>query len=160
MRPVGESRGFTLLELLVVLAAMALLTAITIPMFSSGTLHQEIRIAAREIATGLRRARSMAVTANDEATFSLDVDQRIYSVNGRSTSRLTGALELSLYTARSELRDGAVGTIRFFPDGSSTGGRVSIKRAGTAAPVYEVRIEWLTGHVTIGERNPKNSARF
>lgn len=160
MRPLGESRGFTLLELLVVLAVMALLTAITIPMFSSGASHQKIRIAAREIATGLRRARSMAVAGNDEATFSLDVDQRIYSVNGRSTSRLTGALELSFHTARSELLDGAVGTIRFFPDGSSSGGRVSIKPAGTASPVYEVHIEWLTGHVTIGERNTKNTARF
>lgn len=139
---------------------MALLTAISIPMFSSGASHQEIRIAAREIATGLRRARSLAVTANDEATFSLDVEQRIYSVDGRSTSRLTGALELTFYTPRPELLDGAVGTVRFFPDGSSTGGRVSIKRAGTASPVYEVRIEWLTGHVTIGERNTKNTARF
>lgn len=160
MRPVGQSRGFTLLELLVVLAVMALLTAISIPMFSSGASHQEIRIAAREIATGLRLARSLAVTANDEATFSLDVDQRIYSVDGRSTSRLTGALELTFYTPRPELLDGAVGTVRFFPDGSSTGGRVSIKRAGTASPVYEVRIEWLTGHVTIGERNTKNTAQF
>lgn len=160
MRPVGHSRGFTLLELLVVLAVMALLTAISIPMFSSGASHQEIRIAAREIATGLRRARSLAVTANDEATFSLDVEQRIYSVDGRSTSRLTGALELTFYTPRPEFLDGAVGTVRFFPDGSSTGGRVSIKRAGTASPVYEVRIEWLTGHVTIGERNTKNTARF
>lgn len=160
MRPVGHSRGFTLLELLVVLAVMALLTAISIPMFSSGASHQEIRIAAREIATGLRRARSLAVTANDEATFSLDVEQRIYSVDGRSTSRLTGALELTFYTPRPELLDGAVGTVRFFPDGSSTGGRVSIKRAGTASPVYEVRIEWLTGHVTIGERNTKNTAQF
>jgi general secretion pathway protein H len=44
------------------------------------------------------------------------------------------------------LQDEAAGSIRFFPDGSSTGGRVMIA-AGNEK--LSVDVNWLTGRVSI-----------
>ena len=49
-------------------------------------------------------------------------------------------------TGRSELRSENVGAITFFPDGSSTGGQVTLS-AGNRA--FKVDVLWITGKVTI-----------
>jgi general secretion pathway protein H len=64
---------------------------------------------------------------------------------------LNGALELGLETARSELVDAGSGQIRFFPDGSSTGGRITVMMQEQRA---EVVVDWLTGQVDIGDAGP------
>ena len=45
------------------------------------------------------------------------------------------------------MRDDRVGGVRFYPDGSSTGGRVLISRGGHG---YQVGVTWLTGRIAIG----------
>jgi general secretion pathway protein H len=55
-------------------------------------------------------------------------------------------MAISLVTARSELDTDRVGKIRFFPDGTSTGGRITLARGERK---YGVDINWLTGQVVI-----------
>jgi general secretion pathway protein H len=57
-------------------------------------------------------------------------------------------LELSLTTATSEQLDDVRGRIRFFPDGTSTGGRVTISRDDRK---FDITVDWLTGLVAISE---------
>ena len=54
-------------------------------------------------------------------------------------------IALELFTARSELESDTVGRVRFFPDGSSTGGRITLSLAERR---YMVDVDWLTGRVT------------
>ena len=61
---------------------------------------------------------------------------------------LVARLELKLYTAQSEIVDDRRGAIRFYPDGSSTGGRVTVA-AGERRLLVDV--DWLTGRVSIKE---------
>ena len=42
------------------------------------------------------------------------------------------------------------GGIRFFPDGSSTGGYIALADDKTE---YRVKVDWLTGHISIADRN-------
>ncbi|MEH6874543.1 MAG: GspH/FimT family pseudopilin, partial [Candidatus Competibacter sp.] len=56
---------------------------------------------------------------------------------------------LKLYTARSELLDNTTGSIRFFPDGSSTGGAITV---GGAKLAYRINVDWLTGAIAIVEQ--------
>jgi general secretion pathway protein H len=51
-------------------------------------------------------------------------------------------------TAAHEAADDRVGSIRFFPDGSSTGGRISLS---SGKSIHTVVVDWLTGHVRIVE---------
>jgi len=57
-------------------------------------------------------------------------------------------LELKLYAAQSEVSSERRGSIRFYPDGSSTGGRITVA-AGERK--YLVDVDWLTGRVSINE---------
>ncbi len=138
--------GFTLIELLVVMAVMALVLLVVPPMFSGSLSRAELGSAAREVAAGLREARSQAIRRNREVAFTVDVDARRYRIDDAAVRQLPTGPDLSLFTARSEQLDEVSGSIRFFPDGSSTGGRVTL---GGDARKYHVEVDWLTGRVSI-----------
>ena len=55
-------------------------------------------------------------------------------------------MELKLFTAQKDLVDDKVGSIRFYPDGGSNGGRITL---GSGDRKYEVDVDWLTGRVAI-----------
>jgi general secretion pathway protein H len=59
---------------------------------------------------------------------------------------LPARVDLKLFTAQNDLVDGNVGSIRFFPDGGSNGGRITVA-AGERK--FDVDIDWLTGRVAI-----------
>ncbi|TMG86944.1 MAG: type II secretion system protein GspH [Betaproteobacteria bacterium] len=144
----GE-RGVTLLELLVVLMLMALIAGIAIPMFGGGVSSSDLKSAAREVAAGLRFARDRAIAQRAESLLELDLDGRTFRVPpDPRTHRLPARLDLKLYTAQRDLVSEKVGAVRFFPDGGSNGGRITLA-AGERK--YDVDIDWLTGRVSILE---------
>lgn len=105
----------------------------------------EVRAAAIELASALRQTRSAAIAGFRSETFILDIERGVYRAGlARPETPLPEDLELSLYTARSELQDESTGRIRFFPDGSATGGRVTLASGGHS---YVVAVDWLTGAV-------------
>ncbi len=143
------SRGFTLVELLVVLAVLALVLVVAGPMVSNALPGAHLKTAARDLAAGLRYARSRAITTNRSTALLLDTETRRYRVDGEPEVRtLPTAFSVSLQTARSELADAHTGRIRFFPDGSSTGGEIELSD-GTRT--YRVTVDWLMGRIRTRE---------
>mgnify|MGYP000847687737 CR=1 FL=1 len=55
-------------------------------------------------------------------------------------------VDLKLFTAQSDLLNERQGAIRFFPDGGSNGGRVTVS---SGERKFEVDVDWLTGRVAI-----------
>jgi general secretion pathway protein H len=144
-------RGFTLLELVVVLIVMALVAVVAAPPLMGRIGSVQARTAARDVATALRQTRSDAIGANVDLAFAVDIDAHTYAIEGRAPHRLPPDLAISLFTAEAERLGPTAGAIRFFPDGSSTGGEITLAGpAGTAV----VRVEWLTGQIRIDEGGP------
>jgi general secretion pathway protein H len=144
---IARHNGFTLLELLVVLALLAMTYALIPPMFSIGGSTAELKAAARQVAAGLRRARSQAIVSRSEATLTFNVESRSFLLSGDNKPRkLPHQLELSVYTAQGEVVDANNAAIRFYPDGSSTGGRVTLAMGERK---YLVDVDWLTGQTEI-----------
>lgn len=142
-----QQGGFTLIELLVVVVIMAMAYALTAPMVSSGVSGTELKASARQLAAGLRKARSDAVSRRHESVLTVDVEGRQFQLSGDPRIyRLPKSVVVQLFTAESELINGNTGAIRFFPDGGSTGGRVTVSSHGRQ---YGVDINWLTGQVSI-----------
>lgn len=142
-----RQRGFTLLEIIIVLviAAMAYTLLLGIPF--RGATTSDLKAAARTLAAGLRQAQTMAITTRRDATLTMDVEAREYTLPGESGARaLPKGIDLKLYTAQSEVTSEHKGAIRFYPDGSSTGGRITLS-AGERK--YLVDVDWLTGRVSI-----------
>jgi general secretion pathway protein H len=143
----GVSRGFTLLELLIVLFLMGLAYGLAAPMVGSGAVTLELKSATRQLAAGLRKARGTAIAQRDEATMTVDVELRRFSLSGDSKIYpLPKAIDIELFTAQSEQLEEKVGNIRFFPDGTSTGGRITLTAGGSN---FAVDVDWLTGKVVI-----------
>jgi general secretion pathway protein H len=146
-RDVAREQGLTLLELLIVLALMGLMAAITLPMLGSGVSTSELRASARQLAAGLRAARSDALAQRHEAFLLVDVAGKRFRVSDDARiHKLPDGVTLKLFTAQNDLVDANVGAIRFFPDGGSNGGRITIA-AGERK--FEVDVDWLTGRVAI-----------
>lgn len=55
-------------------------------------------------------------------------------------------LQYELHIAQIERLDESSGGIRFYPDGSSTGGEIGVGNGKTA---FRVEVEWLTGRVLV-----------
>jgi general secretion pathway protein H len=143
-------RGFTLLEILIALVIGVLLVALVPPLLSGMSGATELRGAARQLAAGLRGARNEAITRQHEAVLTFDLEQHRFGVTGDPrVITLPESLAFKLYTAQSELIDGAAGNIRFFPDGSSTGGHITVSGPKLA---YRINVDWLTGAIAIVEQ--------
>ncbi len=147
MPSVRHAKGFTLIELIVVLAIAGLIMAVTPPLLSKAMPGLQLKSTARHIAAGLRFARGRAVAQRTEAVLTLDLEARAVSISGREGSlSIPDDLSIELVSAVSELEDENLGRIRFFPDGTSTGGRITLGYRGNG---YDLDVDWLTGRVSI-----------
>jgi general secretion pathway protein H len=103
-------------------------------------------VAAR-LASGLRGVRDEAKSQRQERVFTLDVEERAFATG--STAELVPldpALSIYFLTLKSERIGQSRAGIRFFADGSSTGGRIELKLLGNQAAI---NVQWATGAVTV-----------
>jgi general secretion pathway protein H len=142
------SGGFSLLELIIVLAVAGFMLALIVGYKApwSGTLS--LRATAAELAAGLRLARSQAVAGNRPVDLALDLAAHRYRIGSAPPWALPPQLSIGLLTVGGERRSATSGDIRFNPDGSSTGGRIMLANGGQR---IAVGVDWLTGRVQIAD---------
>jgi len=142
------NKGFTLLELIVVLFIVVLGFSVIGINLSSGNDATELKVAARDIVSALRFARGQALISHQETTVTLDLIENTYTVSGRDkVYPIPKAIDVTVVTAQSELTEGSA-SIRFFADGSSTGGRITLERSKAA---WQIDINWLTGQIELDD---------
>lgn len=142
----GGSRGFTLVELMVVMIIIALIMGLVATSFSRSISGAEARAASRNLVASLRYTRAMAIIRKSEQVFQVDTENRSYQAPGRKLIALPNGVDITITTARSEITSEAVSGIRFFPDGGSTGGHIELTVNGRE---YRVNIAWLTGEASL-----------
>jgi general secretion pathway protein H len=145
-RPLSHSAGFTLIELIVVLAilglALVLFTAYR-PLPSRGLSADG---AASQLVADLRLARSQAIATNSSVVVTLDLPAHQYRVGAGAVRRIPGELRIDLLTIANEQQSERVADIRFNPDGSSTGGRIVLTDDRRK---IDIGVDWLSGRVRI-----------
>jgi general secretion pathway protein H len=143
----SRMRGFTLLELVVVLFVVVLGFSVIGLNLSSGNDSTEVKAAARDIVSALRYARGQALTMHQEATVDVNLSDNSYMVSGRDKLyQIPKAIDVTVVTAQTELTKEGMASIRFFADGSSTGGRITLGRAQAS---WKIDINWLTGQIEL-----------
>lgn len=131
-----------------VLAIAALVLTAVPPLVSAALPGVELKAAARRAFSSLRLARETAIRTGGEAVLVVDVEGRRLEVPGYRAFNLPQRIDLQLEAASAEMLDDQHGAIRFFPDGSSTGGRIILSRGeGRDQRGYQVGVTWLTGRV-------------
>jgi len=151
-----QTRGFTLVEIVVVIALIGLIFAVISVSIGAGLEGAKVRAASRDLAAALRYTRTQAIVKRESQALTLNVDARSYTAPGKPPVQLPKQMGLKLLTAASEQVDEGVGRIRFFADGSSTGGHIDVLRERA---VWGIDVAWLTGEVTLREGNGDDRSR-
>ncbi len=138
------ARGFTLLELLVVLAVVSLLAGVTLPYLRFG--GADARTAAQDVSAVLSLARARAMATRRPANMILDAASGRFGLDGALDHELPKGIQLRWSLAAGQ-SDGRRGVVTFFPDGGSTGGRLVLSGRGRDAAID---IDWLAGSIRRG----------
>lgn len=135
------SGGFTLLETVLALALLGLIAALALPRVLPGPGSTGTRIKAFEVAALMRSDRTEALRSGRTTATSVDAAAR------RVRSGVSGAtVQISERMGMAVTADPR-GVIRFFADGTSSGGEVLLTGRGAA---YAVRVDERTAAVRIG----------
>lgn len=140
------ARGFTMVELLVVLVIVALMMALVGTSISRNISGAQMRVAAGKVAASLRYTRTQAILKKTEQVFLVDTEALTYQAGEKEPEALPEGMLVELNTARSELTSETAGGIRFYPDGGSTGGNVRLEANGR---IYRINVAWLTGEASV-----------
>jgi general secretion pathway protein H len=140
-----RSQGFTLIELVAVVTLIGIALGVISMSFSKTMSSAQIRAASTDLVAALRYTRGQAIVKGKQAALDIDMQNNTYQAPGRPLMKLPKDMHMTLLTADSEQTGASSGRIRFFADGASTGGHVSIY-AGQRE--WRINVSWLTGQVT------------
>jgi len=145
MQSHAGQRGFTLIELIAVLVLVAIALSLVSLSFTKSMNSAKVQAASRDLVAALRYTRGQAIVKNKQTALDLDMQNNTFQAPGKPLMKLPKDMRMTLLTADSEQTGSTSGRIRFFADGASTGGHVSIF-AGQRE--WRVNVNWLTGQVT------------
>lgn len=148
-----RAAGFTLLELVVALTIGVLLVGLGAPRAVKFYDTMQYRDAVRGLEAAASGARLRAITSGQPVDFMIEPDAYRYAVQPAETEfdrdaarDLDDSLSLGVQSARQVMTEPGVAVIRFYPDGSSTGGSVTLRR--DSGQGVRLRVDWLLGRIT------------
>ncbi len=147
----SSEAGFTLIEMVCVLAIVALLAAILLPRLPSATSRSRLEAYAIEVATLLKADRNAAIW--NRGSVAALVDARGRTVRSGSSAHIVQVPDDVVFDALLPQRCNgkpAFSAVSFFATGMSCGGAIRLTRFGSG---FEVRVNWLTGGVDIVAHN-------
>ena len=142
----SPQRGFSLIEVLVVAALIAIAGVLAVGILGGGLERVQLRSAVNDIAANLRFTRAHALATGTPQRFSIDPVARTWQAPRERSGTVPERLEVEFTGAREMQERAGEGVIMFFDDGASSGGRVRLE-AGDAR--WDVDVAWLTGEVQV-----------
>ena len=145
-------RGFSLLELVVVVAVISALLLISGPSLNSLMQTMEYRDTVRQLVSANQKARRTARATGDAVDVVIDARQNRFAVTSEAGGLgegdytvLAEALEIEVVFAEEVSPGNGLGAIRYYPEGGASGGEVVIQRP-TGGGV-KLTVDWLIGDV-------------
>ena len=136
--------GFTLIEILVVLAILGFAASVIISRGPPTSAGLQMRQAAGTLVQALRLARSRAIAADAAVAVVLDLRSHSLLFNGVPQGVLAGPIAMQAVSPSGANVQRAV--FLFAPDGSASGGRVVL---GTGAGHIGISVDWISGRVVL-----------
>ena len=139
--------GYTLMELVVVLALLALATALVAPAVGRTAEGVAARAEVASVAAFLRGAREQAVTGGQTVEVSVDRDAHSLLLRRPGREGQESAAARRVFSAMLRVESAATpSAIMFLPQGMSSGARVLVETAGPR--LFVVVVDPLTGRVS------------
>jgi len=142
----SSARGFTLLEIILVMAIIALASVLAAAAMGGGFRGMQLSASAKQIASNLRFTRAQAIATGQSQRFVIDPHAHTWQAPKSHHGEIPAKLAVAFIGAREVQPHPGEGAIAFFPDGASTGGRV---RLSSGKAQWTVDVAWLTGQVRV-----------
>ena len=139
--------GFTLLELMAVLALMTLVMGLALPSLVRSWEREKNRATLRELTATLRTARSEAITRGLKVRLFLNLKSGRYRLEGSAQEGTLTGVRLTDARLVWQNPEKSQGYIAFFGDGSSSGGKLTL--VSPAGRQYLLEVEPITGKVSL-----------
>lgn len=135
--------GFTLLEVVCVLAIVLMLAAVALPAIPRATSPRDLEGYALQTAALLNADHNAAQRSDRDVASQIDAPGRMVrsGASGRVVQYPSDVGVQALLASRCEDRP-AGATIRYLASGMSCGGVIALTRPGIG---YQVKVNWLTG---------------
>ena len=147
----AAQRGFTLLEMVCVLAIIALLSAVLLPFVPRETSRSRLQAFALQTAALLKTDRNAAIRRGTSVATLVDAEARsIRSGASRATILIPNDVRFDAVLPQTCERRAALSNINFFANGTSCGGTIALTRFDAG---YEIRVNWLTGRIEVIPRD-------
>lgn len=150
--PVGkDNRGFSLVELVMVLLLIGVSMAIIGPNIAKGLQDREVRLSALSLAAVARDLRSRALFDGVPQQLVVNLPQNSYLVARTREVRLPAEVKfVSVDGGEAVDRDSK--RFYFFPNGSTVGGAIVLADSEKAIS-YLIRLDALTGKIEVSRGN-------
>ena len=136
--------GFSLIELVAVIILIGIALSVVSMAFNKSLDSAKVQAASRDLVAALRYTRGQAIVKGEQTALDIDLQNNTYQAPGRALVKLPQTMHMSLLTADSEQTSATSGRIRFFADGGSTGGHISVYMGQRE---WRINVSWLTGQV-------------
>ncbi len=146
MSRVGSDRGFSLLELLIVLLLLGLSAAIVLPSIDRGLRERELKQSVLQLAAVARDLRSRAVYENTIERLLLNPSENSYEVFENNKVVLPSDIRITKIMGGEPVGNGLTQFL-FFPNGSILGNEIGISGAQRSA--YVIRLDPFLGKVVV-----------
>lgn len=157
----SKNKGFTLLELIVVLLIIGLTSVLAVPQLTGTLSGANSKTAAKKIAASLRYARSRAVSEKIIYLAIADMDKNSLSILSDSNTEQSSEKPsdkakvyvlpegLTLKSEPEQEKDKEEFRIAFYPSGASSGGEIIV--SDEQEKIYKIRVDFITGTVRVSD---------
>lgn len=152
-----RTRGFSLLELVIVLLIISLLALLVTPRLTKTISHMEVKSAAKRISAILRYCRSDAINKNKIVQVNFDTKSNLITVlsadegeespSMRNSYLLPSSIRMEKIEAGQTFFENALPSFEFYPNGGANGGTAVVR--GGEGRSYTLQVDFLTGGVRV-----------
>lgn len=147
-----DDRGFTLIEVVAIMAILGLMLAVVLPAIPRAVSRPQIEAVGLAVAAILEGDHRAALRRHAGVSALVDAAHRVVgSGAGGRTFTLPAGIAVTTTLAKTCLGAPIRDKIVFLPDGTSCGGAIALERGGQRV---DIRVNWLTGAAEIGSHAP------
>ena len=141
-----ECRGFSLIELLIAMALVAIVATIAVPQFQRYSTNTDLKTAAREMSGDFSAAKQMAIANNLDYRIAINVAGNSYTLSRTDTAAVVWTKSLASFGGGASIDSTTFGgaAINFQKRGTASSGRIVLRK--------RKRFNGHTSHVNITGR--------
>lgn len=151
---VAGSKGFTLLELTIVLLLAGIMMAVAIPNFYNALPGVELRTFSNDLAALMRYSRSQAIIRRETVELNFQpANQSISLIPGEQTLYWPDSVSVRWPQSSRFTPQQLPTPIHFYPDGSTDDAQIRVSNDNHH---YLITVDWITGQIAIRSHEDEN----